>query len=67
MTQKWYQSKLTIAALLALFYFIVKTWIGFEIPDWDKFVTLLLTVLAGIGVLNNGTNPSGFGANQPEE
>jgi len=62
--QKWYQSKPTVAALLALIYFIVKTWIGFTIPDWDIFVVLLLAVLAGFGIINNGTNPEGFGANK---
>lgn len=61
--QKWYESKITIAALLALIYFVVKTWFGFEIPGWDEFVTLLIAVLAGFGVINNGTNPIGFGAN----
>lgn len=63
-TQKWWESKITIAALLALLYFVVKNWFGFEIPQWDQFVTLLLAVLTGLGVVNNGYNPTGWGANK---
>ena len=46
--------------MLALIYFVLKEWVGFEIPKWDLFVTLLLAVLTGFGILNNPTNKSGF-------
>lgn len=46
-------SPVTIPAVLALIYFVVKTWIGFEIPEWDKFVTLTLAVLVAFGVVND--------------
>jgi len=62
-TQKWWQSKVTLLALAALVAFITTKWFGFTIPGWSEFVDLVLVVLAGVGVLNNGFNPIGFGAN----
>lgn len=55
-----FNSKVTIPALLALGYFIAKSWFHFEIPDWDLFVTLLLALLAGFGIVNDPTNKEGF-------
>jgi hypothetical protein len=63
-SQKWYQSKVTILALAALIGFVSERWIGFKIPDWTIFVELVLGVLMGLGIINNGTNPIGFGANK---
>lgn len=63
-TQKWWQSKMNLIALAALIGFITTKWIGFTIPGWSEFVDLVLIFLAGIGVLNNGFNPVGFGANK---
>lgn len=54
------RSKVVICSLLALIFFIVKYWIGFEIPEWDTFVTLLMAVLIGFGVLNNPTDSTKF-------
>jgi len=48
---------LAIAALIA---FISKVYIGYEIPQFDKFVDLLLVVLAGLGVVNNPVDPNKF-------
>jgi uncharacterized membrane protein len=55
-----FKSPVTVAAVLALVAFVVKTWIGFEIPGWDEFVTLLLAALAGFGVVNNPTDKEHF-------
>ena len=41
---------LSIAALIA---FVAKNWLGFEIPEWNTFVELLLAVLVAFGVVNN--------------
>lgn len=44
---------LSVAALIA---FVTKTWLNFEIPQFDMFVELILTVLAGFGIINNPTD-----------
>lgn len=44
---------LAVAALIA---FVVKEWIGYEIPKWDEFVNLLLTALTLLGIINNPTD-----------
>lgn len=54
------KSPVTIPALLALAYFVVKNWLGFEIPGWDNFVTLLLAALMALGFVNNPTNKTGL-------
>ena len=54
------KSKIVWVSVFALFYFVVKNWIGFEIPQWDTFVELLLTVLVGFGILNNPTDSDKF-------
>jgi uncharacterized membrane protein len=64
MAQKWYQSKVAWVSILALLYFVVKTWFGFDIPGWDTFVSLLIAAVAAFGVFNNPSNATGFGANQ---
>lgn len=56
MTQNRLKSPVAIAALAALLFFVVKTWVGFEIPGWDEFVTLLIAAGIAIGVLNNPTD-----------
>lgn len=47
-------------AMAALITFITKEWLGWEIPKFDEFVELLLTVLVGFGVVNNPTDKSHF-------
>ena len=47
-------------ALAALVAFITKEWLGWEIPKFDEFVELLLTVLVGFGVVNNPTDKQRF-------
>lgn len=46
---------LSVAALVG---FIVKTYIGYEIPQYDTFVNLILVVLSGFGIINDPTNKS---------
>ena len=55
-----FKSPVVWVALASLIYFIVKTWVGFEIPGWDEFITLLLAALAGFGVVNNPTDKTHF-------
>lgn len=47
-------------AVSALIAFITKNWLGFEIPEWDKFIELLLGVLVAFGVVNNPTDKEHF-------
>lgn len=54
--QNRFKSKILWISVLALFYFVVKNWIGFEIPMWDEFVDLLIPVLIGFGIVNNPTD-----------
>lgn len=58
--QNRFKSKVVWLAVLSLIYFVVKNWMGFEIPQWDSFVELLLTVLVGFGILNNPTDGENF-------
>lgn len=43
-------------ALAAMTFFVAKEWIGFEIPGWDRFVELLIALLAAFGIINNPNN-----------
>lgn len=54
--QKFYQSPVALTSAASLIYFIVKYWVGFEIPHFDQFVTLLLTALIAFGIINNPTS-----------
>jgi len=47
----------SIAALIA---FTSKTYFGYEIPEFDKFVNLVLVVLAGAGIVNNPSDSQKF-------
>lgn len=48
------------AALLGLVAFVTKEWMGWEIPGWDEFVTLLMALLAAFGIVNNPDNRGEF-------
>ena len=54
------KSPVSIMAIAALIYFVVKTWGGYEIPEFDKFITLLIAAIGSFGVLNDPTNKTGF-------
>lgn len=47
-------------AVAALFTFVMKNWVGWEIPEFDEFVDLLLAVLIAFGVVNNPTDRERF-------
>ena len=55
-----FKSKVLWGALLALVAFVTKTWMGWEIPEFDTFAELLLAALAAFGVVNNPTDKSHF-------
>ena len=44
---------LSIAALIA---FVTKTWIGYEIPEFDTFVQLILSAAIAFGIVNSPDN-----------
>jgi len=48
---------LAVAALIA---FVSKTYIGYEIPEFDQLVNLILVVLTGFGILNNPVDKDNF-------
>lgn len=60
MEQKRYKSWALWVAVAALIAFVSKTYFGYEIPEFDKLVNLVLTVLALFGIINNPTNKTGF-------
>jgi uncharacterized membrane protein len=60
MEQNRFKSWALWLAVAALISFVTKTYFGFEIPEFDKFVDLILVVLTGFGILNNPTNKAGF-------
>lgn len=54
------KSRVLWLAVAALITFVTKEWLGWEIPKFDEFVELLLTVLVGFGVVNNPTDKQHF-------
>ena len=48
---------LSVASLIG---FVTKTYLGYEIPEYNTLVNMVLVVLAGFGVINNPTNPKGL-------
>lgn len=54
------KSPVTIMALAALIYFIVKTWFGFEIPEWSKFIELFVAAGIAVGIFNNPADKTGW-------
>ena len=48
---------LSVAALIA---FVSKTYFGYEIPQFDQLVNLILIVLSGFGIVNNPTDKENF-------
>jgi uncharacterized membrane protein len=60
MTQSRWRSPVAWAGIAAAIFMIVKSWVGFEIPDWDKIVTTLISALVAFGILNNPEKKDGF-------
>ncbi len=44
---------LSVAALIG---FVTKTYLGYEIPEFDTLVNMILVVLSGFGIINNPTD-----------
>lgn len=55
-----FTSPVAITTLAALIFFVIKTWIGFEIPGWDKFIELVIAAGIAFGILNNPGDKSNF-------
>ncbi len=58
--QKRIQSPILWLSCAALFSFVIKNWVGWDIPKFDEFVDLLLAVLIAFGVVNNPTDKLHF-------
>ncbi len=59
-TQSRLRSPVAWTAVGALIFFVVKTWVGFEIPGWDQFIVLFIAVFSAFGIFNNPTSKKGF-------
>jgi uncharacterized membrane protein len=60
MIQSRWTSPVAWSAVAALIFFVVKNWIGFEIPGWDEFVTLAIAAGVAFGIFNNPTDKTGY-------
>lgn len=60
MEQSRWKSPVAWSAIAALLFFVVKTWLGFEIPGWDNFVTLAIAAGLAIGIFNNPENKGSY-------
>lgn len=47
-------------ATAALIFFVVKEWCGIEIPRWDTFVDLVITLAVAFGIMNNPADHNNF-------
>ena len=54
--QEWYKSPVVWSTMAALIFFVVKTWIGIEIPGWDKFIEIVIALGVGFGIINSPVN-----------
>lgn len=57
---KRFRSPVLWLAIAALIAFVTKNWMGFEIPEWNTFVELLLGVLVAFGIVNNPNDKEHF-------
>ena len=44
----------------ALVTFIAKTYFGYELPEFDRLMELVLLVAVGLGIVNNPTDKGHF-------
>lgn len=58
--QNRYKSWALWLAVAALIAFVSKTYLGYEIPQFNELVNLILVVLTGFGILNNPGDPKNF-------
>ena len=54
--QSRWKSPVLWLAIAALIAFITKEWVGWEIPQWDTFVQLVLAAAIAFGVVNSPTS-----------
>lgn len=54
--QNRYKSWALWLSVASLITFVTKTYLGYEIPEADKLVDLILVVLSGFGIINNPTD-----------
>ena len=59
-TQNRFQSWALWISIAALIGFTVKTYFGYEIPQYDTLVNMVLAILCGFGIINNPENKSGL-------
>lgn len=60
MRQSRLRSPVAWTTLAALVFFIVKHWVGFEIPMFDEFITLAISAALAFGILNNPESKDSF-------
>ncbi len=60
MEQSRWKSPMAWSALAALLFFVAKTWLGFEIPGWDQFISLVIAAGVAFGIFNNPENKDSF-------
>jgi uncharacterized membrane protein len=60
MKQVRWRSPIAWSALAGLIFFMMKSWLNIEIPEWDEFITLLISVLTAFGIFNNPENKDSF-------
>lgn len=60
MKQPRWKSPVAWTALAALVFFVIKYWVGYEIPMFDEFISLALSAALAFGILNNPTQADGF-------
>jgi uncharacterized membrane protein len=60
MVQNRFKSWALWLSIAALISFVAKTYFGYEIPQFNELVDLILIVLTGLGILNNPENKTGF-------
>ena len=59
MQSRW-RSKAAWMAALSLILFVSKTYFGYEIPEGDRFVDLILLVATAFGIWNNPERSDGY-------
>lgn len=60
MIQSRWASPMAWSAIAALIFFVVKNWLGFEIPGWDEFISLFIAAGVALGIFNNPERKNGF-------
>ena len=59
-TQNRFQSWVLWVSVAALIGFVVKTYFGYEIPQFDTLINMILVILSGFGIVNNPENKIGL-------